>query len=485
MAKDKPEELSRRDFIGLAIGSVLVAGIGCSSESNTSEPSGVGGTPGANGGTSGTDPNETEPAEGGTSSTKGGKGGTTATSTGKNTSASGGNSSKSDSSAEGGAEQTGGSASSSKSSGNGGSSASSKSGNTSAQGGSSSSKSGGSSATGGNSTGGSSAVGGESRLVCLVRNAADPRQAVLDAIAGAGGLPDLSGRTVVLKLNLLNVSAPPCTTSAQVVLGVVQAVKAKNAARIVVGDASMRTSATAVMNSSSTGIHAALAAEGGVEEMDFTAPGKAGVTLVKPAGAKDWPNGFNVWNAVLDDGSGQKPFVINMPCCKHHGMATWSLAMKNWIGILPYGEVAGVTDSSVPNERNTAHRVLTSGLPELHLAVKEDFVILDAMKVQLTGGPGNGAADTQASPGIVVASKDAVAAEATGICLLREYRKRMSKVPAKDDIENLKIFDTDPTTLMGRALTLGNGWIKGRNEYTYKAVGLGADEELIMAHLDA
>lgn len=478
MAKDKPEELSRRDFIGLALGSVLVAGIGCTSENNPADA--IGGTPGGNGGTPGTDTTDTDSGKGGTATTtqKTGKGGTSATSS-KGDSSKGGTSSKSSSVAEGGAHESGGSSSS------GGNSSSSKSGNASAQGGSASSKSGGSSATGGNSTGGSSSVSGESRLVCLVRNAADPRRAALDAIAGAGGLPDLSGRTVVLKLNLLNVSAPPCTTSAQVVLGVVQAVKAKNAARIVVGDASMRTSAAAVMNSSSTGIHAALAAEGGVEEVDFTAQGKSGVTLVKPAGANDWPNGFNVWNAVLDDGSGQKPFVINMPCCKHHAMATWTLAMKNWIGVLPYGEVAGVIDSSVPNERNAAHRVLTSGLPELHLAVKEDFVVLDAMKIQLTGGPGNGAADTQASPGIVVATKDAVAAEATGLCLLREYRKRMSRVPAKDDIENLKIFNTDPTTLMGRALTLGNGWIKSRNDYTYKAVDLGADEELIMAHLDA
>jgi uncharacterized protein (DUF362 family) len=477
VAKDKPEELSRRDFIGLALGSVLVAGIGCTESSPDS--SGAGGTQGTTGGTPGTDTTDTESGQGGTTTTtqKTGKGGASSSATsGTGDSSKGGTSSKSSSVAEGGASD-GGSGTKSDSSATGGSSG--KSGSSSATGGSSSKS--GSSATGGSS---SSTTGG-SKLVCLVRNEKDPRQAALDAIAGAGGLPDLTGRTVVLKLNLLNISAPPCTTSAAVVLGVVQAVKAKNAARIIVGDASMRTSATEVMNSAATGIHAALAAEGGVEEVDFTAKGKSGVKLVTPSGAKDWPNGFNVWNVVLDDGSGEKPFIINMPCCKHHAMATWTLAMKNWIGILPYAEVGGKADTSVPNERNAAHRVLMSGLPELHLAVKEDFVVLDAMKVQLTGGPGNGAADTQASPGIVVASKDAVAVEATGLCLLREYRKRMSRVPAKDDIENLKIFNTDPTTLMGRALTLGNGWIRSRNEYTYKAVGLDADEELIMAHLDA
>jgi uncharacterized protein (DUF362 family) len=312
---------------------------------------------------------------------------------------------------------------------------------------------------------------------------ADFAQAVQDAISMVGGLPDLTGRTVVLKPNLLNNQASPCTTNPEVVRGVIRAVKARNAQRIIIGDASMGTSATTVMAGAS-GIQAVITAEGGAEALDFTTQA---YTLLTPTGAALWPSGFNVWNVLLPDPTtGLKPFIINMPCCKHHGSAVWTLAMKNWYGIVPHGERAGTTVAGIPDDRNHAGAVLRAGLPELHLGVKEDFVVLDATKAQLTGGPGNGPANTQASPGIVVATPDAVAAEATGLCILREYRSRAAPVPGADDIENVRIFNTDTTTLMGRALTLNNGWISNRQQYTYATQGLDpVIETAMMARLDA
>ena len=422
MSKTKPRGITRRDFVGVSIGTVVVAGVGCSSSSTNPSTSGGAGTSPSTGGSSGA-----------------GNGGASAV-------------------GQGGATESGGQA-----------------------------------ATGGTTPAATAATGGATangtsaspKLVCLARNT-DGIQAALDAIAGAGGLPDLSGKTVVLKLNLLQNSGPPCTTSAAVVVGVVKAASAKNAKKIIIGDCSMGVGAMAVLQGTSSGIDAALKAAGLTYTlMDFSAGGAADLVQVKPTGAAKWPNGFHMWKAVLDDGSGSKPFVINMPCCKHHSMATWSLAMKNWIGLLPHGEVAGASTSGVADDRATAHNVITAGLAELHLAVKEDFVVLDAMKAQLTGGPGNGAANTQGSPGIVVASADAVAAEATGLAILREYRSRMSTVPGKDAIENTAIFSTDTSTLMGRALSLGNGWITNRQAYNYLAIGLGADEQAIIARLDS
>ena len=425
MSKRKPE-ISRRDFIGVSLGAAAVVGIGCgSSNGGGATQTGAGGQVGSGGASTG-------------------NGGVARGTTANGGAATGGTATGNGGAATGGAPTANGGA-----------------------------------ATGGTSSSGTSAG---SKLVCLVRNS-NATQAAKDAIAGAGGLPDLTGRTVVLKLNLLQNSGPPCTTSAAVVVGVVQAVKAKGAAKIIVGDCSMDVGAIAVMASTS-GLQTALNAEGGVTLLDFSANGAADLVLENPAGATQWPNGFHIWKAVLNDGSGNKPYVINMPCCKHHSMATWSLAMKNWIGLLPHGEVNGAQTSGVVDDRATAHGVLTAGLPELHLAVKEDFVVLDAMQAQLTGGPGNGAANTQASPGIVVATADAVAAEATGLCILREYRSRMATVPAKDAIENTAIFNTNTATLMGRALTLGNGWITNIQAYNYQAIGLGADEALIMAHLN-
>jgi hypothetical protein len=174
-----------------------------------------------------------------------------------------------------------------------------------------------------------------------------------------------------------------------------------------------------------------------------------------------------------------------MPCCKHHRSAIWTMVMKNWYGILPHGEIAGEA-ADVPDNREHG-AALRNALPELHLddGVKEDSVVLDATMAQLSGGPSNGPANTQAAPGIVVASADGVAAEATGRCLLSEYRSRADPVPEADLIEMDAIFNTDPSTHLGRALTLGNGWTTSREQYTYVAVGLGDDEAAIMRHLDS
>src|SRR5512141_1956118 len=54
--------------------------------------------------------------------------------------------------------------------------------------------------SGGKSSGGAGADGGVSPKVCLVRNT-DVVQAVRNAVAAVGGLPDLTGKTVLLKPN--------------------------------------------------------------------------------------------------------------------------------------------------------------------------------------------------------------------------------------------------------------------------------------------
>ena len=404
MAKRKSKEFSRRNFLGVSIGTAVAAGIGCGSSDKGSQQ--AAGGQAANGGTG----------------------------------------------ANGGANATGG--------------ASTVNGGTAATGGTwSSDHSSTSSSTGASApSGGTSSTGG-AKLVGLVRNA-DLPAATKQAIALAGGLPNLAGRTVLLKPNLLTATASPCTPNPEVVRGVLQAVKAAGATKILIGDGSMSGTAQSVM--SSVGIHAVNTSEATsgvtITEVNFSA-----TTNLKPSGATGWNSGMDIYNDLLDDGSGNKPYVINIACCKHHGITVWTMVMKNWYGCVPSSGRQHINSGTA----RQAH------IAELHMAAKEDFVILDATKAYITGGPSSG---TQASPGIVVASADAVAAEATGLAILRQYRSAGGV--AKDDIENQKIFNTDNKTLMGRALTLGNGWITSRSQYSYAAEGLGADEATIIAQLD-
>jgi uncharacterized protein (DUF362 family) len=491
VAKRKSEEISRRNFLGVSVGAAVVAGIGCGSSDKTtvgaSEQGGAspnGGTSAANGGATSASGGATS-ANGGATSANGGatsaNGGTSAanggTATGGTTTANGG--ATTGGAANGGAATGGTTAKGGTTAANGGATTGGKAsggaataggpgkGGTSAAGGASAGGKAGATSNGGTSSaaGASSTIPAGAKLVGIVRDT-DLVKATKDAIAAAGGLPDLSGKTVLIKPNLVANTASPCCPNPDVIRGVLQAVKAAGATKILIGDGSASGSAPSVM--AAVGIHTVTQAEasGGVTitEVNFST-----ATLTTVPNQTKWPSGANIYKDVLDDGSGKKPYIINVPVCKHHGTTVWSMAMKNWYGIVPSGDRKHVSNGTA----NQAQ------IPELHLAVKEDFVVMDATKSYLDKGPSSG---TEASPGIVVASVDAVAVEATGLAILKQYRSAAGI--AKDDIENVKIFSTDTKTLMGRALTLGNGWIKSREEYSYAASGLGADEAKIIAQLD-
>jgi hypothetical protein len=118
---------------------------------------------------------------------------------------------------------------------------------------------------------------------------------------------------------------------------------------------------------------------------------------------------------------------------------------------------------------------LGNRLPEFHLGVRENFIIMDATKVCLTGGPNPGG--QQASPGIVVASgNDNVANDATGVAILRHYL-------AQANLTNNQLNGSAPTPWnqpqILRAIAIGLG-TASRQAYTYQAQGI-TEIDAIMA----
>ena len=317
--------------------------------------------------------------------------------------------------------------------------------------------SGGNSNTAGNSGAGTGGTIGTSSqaLVGLVRDT-DFSKAVRDAVNMAGGLPDLNGKTVLLKPNLNSNEGPPTSPNPEVVRAAIRMVKDRGATRVIVGDRS-NPAVDTIQAMTAAGIYDVSMAEGATP-MNFS--GQA-TRLLTPAGAIHWPNGFTTYAMILD----QVNYIINMCCCKHHGGANYTMAMKAWMGIIEQ------------NDRNTAHQDLGNRLPELHLGVKEDFVILDATQALLTAGPHLGG--RQASPGIVIATADAVAADATGLCVMKHYLAQIGQ--ADPQIDNYTVW-TQPQ--MVRALALNNGWISSKQQYSSRSQGI--DEiETIMQYLNA
>ncbi len=316
--------------------------------------------------------------------------------------------------------------------------------------------SGGNSNTGGSDGAGTGGTGGggSQPLVGLARDN-DFGKAVRDSVNMVGGLPDLTGKTVLLKPNLNSNEGPPTSPNPEVVRAAIRMVRDRGAVRVIVGDRSNPAYDT-IQAMTAAGIYDVAMAEG-AEPMDFRGQATRHIT---PAGASHWPSGFTTYAVILD----QVDYIINMCCCKHHSGANYTMAMKAWQGIIEQ------------NDRNTAHQDLGNRLPELHLGVKEDFVILDATKALLTRGPGLGG--RQASPGIVIATADAVAADATGLCVMKHYLAQIGQ--ADPQIDNYTVW-TQPQ--MVRALALNNGWISGKQQYSYGSQGI-EEIETIMQYLN-
>ncbi len=315
---------------------------------------------------------------------------------------------------------------------------------------------------GGTGTGGSAGAGQgggggagniETTLVALVR-ASDPSgwaDATERAIAMAGGLPDLTGMTVLIRPNVISSDPPPTTTNPEVIRGVIRAVSKQGATTILVGDDGWATDNT-VESMNSLGIGQVCQDEGATP-IDL----KGGTTRpIAHVDAGAWSGTMNVYEQVLD-----ADFIVNVPVCKSHATETnFTMALKAWYGHVP--------------QSARSHQSLSNQVAELHLAKQEGFVVLDCTKAMVTGGPSSG---QTAEPQIVVASKDPIAADVTGVCVHKQFGTRGGSV------FNLAVWD-QPVIKRAMELRIAD-WLTEATNFSCSAEGIEAAElEEIMAWRD-
>ena len=320
-------------------------------------------------------------------------------------------------------------------------------GGTTASGGASS----GGASTGGRAVGGSGTGGTGSTnnpLVGMVRGT-DWAQATQDAIAAVGGLPDLTGKTVVIRPNVIEGKADG-TTSPEVIRGVIRAAKAKGASTILVAEDSFNGDCLNYMQT--LGITAVCTAEGATP----TNLAGGATTNYRPTSAAAWANGIDFYNTVYNAG-----YVINVPKCKTHGIANFSLALKAWFGSL--------------KRPGDLHTQIMNKAAEAHLARQEDFVVIDATRCMVTGGPGAGGIMKDSK--IVVASKDAIAADVTGLAIIRYF----------GGTDTATSVNSNPWTQaqIRRAMALAiPGWLTAQADFPYAQTGI-AEAADIMAKRSA
>jgi uncharacterized protein (DUF362 family) len=247
---------------------------------------------------------------------------------------------------------------------------------------------------------------------------AAPGQAVVGVARGAtmtaatraavqltGGLDFIQpGQAVLVKPNICCPSPHPATTSPEVLSAVLALVRERRPGRLVVGDQTFYVQST-VANLRRAGLEAAVSAHGA----EFVAFDDLPRRHLRPEAARHWPNGYRI-PAMLAD----VHHVINLACVKTHFLARYTMAMKNFIGVIDadsrryYHRVRG-------EQGYDAFAVL---MAEMSLAFRAALHILDATSAFVSGGPSNGRA---VHPRLVIASRDLLATDVTGLAVLRHH----------------------------------------------------------------
>ncbi len=101
--------------------------------------------------------------------------------------------------------------------------------------------------------------------------------------------------------------------------------------------------------------------------------------------------------------------VINVPVAKHHNLAKYTAAMKNWYGVLG-------------GRRNRLHQNIDVSIADLATFMRPTLVVVDAIRVLMRNGPQGGNIDDTKVLNTVFATVDQVAADAFGATLIGQHR---------------------------------------------------------------
>ncbi len=104
--------------------------------------------------------------------------------------------------------------------------------------------------------------------------------------------------------------------------------------------------------------------------------------------------------------------VINVPVAKHHNLAKYTAAMKNWYGVLG-------------GRRNRLHQSIDLSIADLATFMRPSLVVVDGWRVLVRNGPQGGNIDDAKDMHTVIATVDQVAADAFGCTLIGQKRENL------------------------------------------------------------
>ena len=270
---------------------------------------------------------------------------------------------------------------------------------------------------------------GEKRVASIVHGGDVEKvvRSAIDLIGGIGKL-DVLGKSVLLKPNILSSAPPPVTTNPNVIKAVTKILYESGAKRVLVGDMSAFFKLPTRKNMETTFIKTA-SEEVEAELVPFDERGWVSV---------ETPQGEFVKRVYVAEALFQVDRIINIPVIKTHGSATYSIALKNFVGATHFRQR--------PYLINRDH--WEEVIAELNLAWAPDLHVVDGTRIMVEGGPWGGKA---VEGNLVIATGDRILADLLGLGVLKHF----SELP--------QIRDVDPweQRQVKRAMELGLGIKRG------------------------
>lgn len=324
-------------------------------------------------------------------------------------------------------------------------------------------------------------------------------EAVRKATDLAGGLGFIKeGQTVLIKPNVTGQVLNPATTSPEVLYAVIKIVAERGPKRIIVADRSFsplfvtttpktidvmkgvgHIDAVEQAKSDVKAPVVAVGLEDCADELELL--GRKGADMwrkIKPEKAEHWPNGFELAELLF-----AVDHVINVPVIKTHFQAWFTMSMKAFVGMSHHRtrrefHTAFKGDSNLFDQKASGSRrrlgpegrkldveeakPLVNRVAELNLGITPAMNIMDGTKSFVFGGPSHG---DSVEPKLVVASRDRIAADVTGVAVLKRYgtERRLQRYSAWEN------------PFVQHAIKIGLG-IDGRDKLQLKHAGIEPDE---------
>ena len=232
------------------------------------------------------------------------------------------------------------------------------------------------------------------------------RDAAVRSLFEHAGLGDLSGKTVALKANFNSADTFPASTHPDTLRAIVTLLKEAGAGEITLAERSGMGDTRA--NLEQLGVFA-LAAELGFKVVVLDEEPVERWAHVRPGGTH-WSRGFYLSKVFLE-----ADVVVQTCCLKTHGYGGhFTMSLKNSVGLVARKLPGDDYDYMHELHGSPSQRLM---IAEINAAYPVDFVIMDAAKAFVDGGPDKG---TAVEPGLMLAAKDRVALDAVGVAVLKE-----------------------------------------------------------------